>query len=335
MLKQFIPKEELSSLNWEKSLPGLILKFLECLKKQTKSNHTVSAYKNDLKFFLEFIIESKARIEDFSFPIQEYFSKFLKDKGRQSQASQRRAQMSVRTFLHFLIKEKMIESSPFLETKSPRQPAHSLLLLKDKEYKKLLTVLKRDALLQDPKSVRDWCLFLLLGELALKASEAANLSFGQILEFSDLNSNRQEDFGYIKVPGEKTRHLPLSKEIRQAFHLLEKARQALGLSTGKDAKLFFALSDIRKTVHSDCLHRHGIKFIIYGISEKVLGVPYNAESLRNRAIKSWLESGLEKEKVAELAGYSSLNSLERFYVKTTSDFRLPRRQLSKIGKDAS
>ena len=68
MLKQFIPKEEktretrsktlkeeLSSLNWEKSLPGLILKFLECLRKQAKSNHTVSAYKNDLKFFLEFI----------------------------------------------------------------------------------------------------------------------------------------------------------------------------------------------------------------------------------------------------------------------------------------
>lgn len=316
--------------DWGKALPGFVLRFLNSLKKQGKSINTLNAYKNDLSFFAEFIIETKADLENFTFPIQEHWLQFLKDHGRHSHASQRRAQMSVRAFLHFLIQEGAIEGSPLLETKSPRQPAHSLLIISNTDYDKVVAVLKKKAHLNDPKSIRDWCLFLILGELGFKASEAANITFGHILKLADVKSKRQTA-GHIKVPGQNERILPISKEFSSSLKLLKKVREDLGLSTDANAKLFFGFINISRKVRTEALHRHGIKFVIYEVCEELLGTPYNAESLRNRAIKFWLEQGLEQNKVSDFAGYSSLNSLERFYVKDSA-LRSPRRQAKKDSK---
>jgi integrase/recombinase XerD len=322
--------EQTSSQNWEKTLPGFVLRFLNSLKKHGKSINTVNAYKNDLCFFTEFIVELKADFENFSFPIQEHWLQYLKDHGRHSHASQRRAQMSVRSFLHFLIQEKVIESSPLLETKSPRQPAHSLLIIPNTDYEKVLDVLKKRVLLKEAKSIRDLCLLLILGELGLKASEAASMTFGHVLKLADVKSKRQTS-GHVKVPGQNERILPISKEFSSSLKLLKKVREDLGLPTDENAKLFFGFVNISRKVRAESLHRHGIKFVIYEICEELLGTPYNAESLRNRAIKSWLEQGFEQNKVADLAGYSSLNSLERFYVKDSA-LRSPRRQAKKESK---
>ena len=74
------------------------------------------------------------------------------------------------------------------------------------------------------------------------------------------------------------------------------------------------------------MHRHGIKFVVYEVCEEILGVPYNSESLRNHAIMKWLDQGLSVQKVADLAGYSSLNSLDRFSL-LSRGIRKSRRQI--------
>lgn len=307
-------------------LSPLLLRFLNRLKQTGKSSHTISAYRNDLSIFCQFLVEEKIDPRDFQSQFQERWTTYLNQHGRKSQASVRRALMSSRTFLHFLIKEKLIERSPLLEAKSPKQPAHDLLTVNPEHYFKLVSVLTKTAENNDPKAVRDLVLVQLLGECGLKASEAAHMRWADV---SFEGRSESESFNVtLRVTGQNERIVKGDLNMAQSLSRLHAARVQLALPTTADDKLFFGFLNVSRRLKSEGLHRHGVKFIIYEICDEILGVPYNSESLRNHAILRWLEMGIGNQQVAQLAGYSSLNSLERFRVKNKSQ-RRPLRQLKK------
>lgn len=293
-------------------LSSLLIRFLNQLKKNGKSSNTISAYRNDLSLFCEFLLEKQTSPDNYSFPAQENWLHFLKENGRNSQSSVRRAQMSVRTFIHFLVSEKIIQSSPFLETKSPKQPVSILLTVPHEKYLNLNRTLKQLAYSRDEKAIRDWTLILILGECGLKASEAANLAWGDVWPELEEPTSEASIAGCLKVTGNNERLVPYNLEIANALNMLKEAREQMGLTTELDDKLFFGYLNVSRKTRTNFLHRHGIKFVIYEVCTEILGVPYNSESLRNHAILRWLAKGIENEKVASLAGYSSLHSLERF-----------------------
>lgn len=308
-------------------LSPLLLRFLNRLKQTGKSVHTISAYRNDLSIFCQFLVEQKIDPRDFQSQFQERWTFYLNQHGRKSAASVRRALMSSRTFLHFLIKEKIIERSPMLEAKSPRQPAHDLLVIRPEHYFKLIGELSSPARCNDPKAIRDLVLIQLLGECGLKASEAAALKWGEVFFEGPTQQDNTETLS-LRVAGQNERIIKGDVHIAQALAKLRVARIELGLSCKPEDKLFFGFLNVSRRLKSDGLHRHGVKFVIYEICEEILGIPYNSESLRNHAILRWLDLGLGSQQVAQLAGYSSLNSLERFRAKTQSQ-RRPQRRVKK------
>lgn len=315
------------SLRFE-NLSMLLVRFINQLKKTGKSSNTISAYKNDLGLFCEFLSEKQISPDNYNLPTQEYWLTFLKENGRQSQASLRRAQMSIRSFLHFLVSEKIILRSPFLELKSPKQPPSVLLTVPNEKFFILCRTLKQKALTGDAKAVRDWTLVLVLGECGLKASEVANLSWGDVWPEVEEPKSSDAIAGCLRVASEQDRLVPYSTELSQALNMLRDIRSQLSLSTALDAKLFFGYLNVSRKTRTDYLHRHGIKFVIYEVCSDILGVPYNSESLRNYAILKWINQGLDNEKVARLAGYSSLNSLERF-LKCSTKKKASRRKMRK------
>ncbi|MBX9702833.1 MAG: site-specific integrase, partial [Silvanigrellaceae bacterium] len=127
-------------------LSFLLLRFLNQLKKTGRSANTIASYKRDLVLFCEFLVEKQIHPETYSFPLNDHWVHFLKENGRASAASQRRAQMSVRTFLHFLVRDKIISGSSLLEVKSPKQPTHGLLIISHHKFKHLCKTLKEEAL---------------------------------------------------------------------------------------------------------------------------------------------------------------------------------------------
>lgn len=290
----------------------LLIRFVAQLKKNGKSSNTISAYKNDLSLYCEFLTEKQISPDNYSVPTQEYWLSFLKENGRQSQASLRRAQMSVRSFLHFLVSEKVILKSPFLEIKSPKQPSSILLTVPQDKFSILCRTLKQKALTGDAKAVRDWTLMLVLGECGLKASEVAHLSWGDVWPEVEEPKHNDSVAGCLRVVGEHERLVPYSTELSLALTMLKDVRIQLELPVALESKLFFGYLNVSRKTRTDYLHRHGIKFVIYEVCTDILGIPYNSESLRNYAILKWLDKGLDNEKVAGLAGYSSLNSLDRF-----------------------
>jgi len=306
----------------DKLIP-LLLRFLNRLKQTGKSVHTISAYRNDLSIFCQFLAGEKIDPRDFQSQFQERWTHYLAQHGRKSPASIRRALMSSRTFLHFLIKEKIIERSPLLEAKSPKQPAHDLLTVRPEHYFLLVESLTQRAQSEDPKAIRDLALIRLLGECGLKASEAAQMKWSDVLfDGSPAEAARTVS---LRVAGQNERLLKGDAVVAMALQSLRDARMQLSLSAEPQDKLFFGFLNVSRRLKSGGLHRHGVKFVVYEVCEDILGVPYNSESLRNHAILRWLDLGLGSQQVAQLAGYSSLNSLERFRAKAHGQRRPQRR----------
>lgn len=308
-------------------LGSFLLRFLNRLKQTGKSAHTISAYRNDLTLFSSFLSEKKIDPRSAFGNVTEEWAAHLNQNGRRSVASVRRAQMSVRTFMHFLVLEKIIEGSPFLEVKSPKQPRHDLFVISDEHYQKLTSHLLGLAKAGDEKAIRDLALILLLGECGLKASEAAALSWQDLFI--------ENEGGSVCVHGHVERVLKFNKETSEALSMLREVRANLGLSVLPAAKLFFGYMNVSRKTRTDALHRHGIKFIIYEVCEEILGVPYNSESLRNRAIIRMLKQGLTSTQVADLAGYSSLHSLERFTREVRRKARRVPRKKSETEQDGT
>lgn len=299
-------------------MTSFVMRFLNNIKKIGRSPHTISAYRNDLTLFSAFLKQQGTRPDDWTSDMLTHWLAFLNENGRHSEASTRRAIMSVRTFLRFLVGEGLIERSPILESRSPNQPTHDLLVISDSDWDLLCNYLRRSALLGDEKAVRDAALVLLLGECGLKASEAATLTWSDVV----LGSSS----GTLAVTHGNTRVVALSPEAALALNRLRDARIHLELPAGDNARLFFGYANLTRRVQTAFLHRHGIKYVIYEICQEILGTPYNAESLRNRAIRQWINEGLELSEVAKLAGYSSLQSLQRFLDHSQRTRKSKRRQ---------
>jgi site-specific recombinase XerD len=313
-------------------LTPLLLRFINRLKQTGKSVHTISAYRNDLSIFCQFLVAEKIDPRDFQSHFQERWIAYLSAHGRKSQASVRRALMSVRTFLHFLVKEKIIERSPMLESKSPRQPAHELLTVRPEHYFRLIHTLGSKERAEDPKAIRDLALIQLLGECGLKASEAAQMRWADVLFEGDISDS--ETSITIRIAGQNERIVKAHHDVATILWKLKEVRQQLNLPCTLQDKLFFGFLNVSRRLKSDGLHRHGVKFVVYEACEEILGIPYNSESLRNHAILRWLELGVSAQQVAQLAGYSSLNSLERFKIKARGQ-RKPKRQTKKQNTESN
>lgn len=282
-------------------LTPLFLRFLNRLKVNGRSIHTISAYRNDLNLFGSFLKTTRYDPSVGSTQMIEEWLHFLGTHGRHSQASQRRALMSIRTFLHFLIESRIIEGSPFLETRSPKQPRSELFCILPAHFKKLCTKLRKAAVAGDEKAVRDLALVNVLGRSGLKASEAAGLTW------KDVDWNPRGRSRLLVRTGNRVRIIPLDPESTRALTALR------SLAEHQDeSSIFFGFQNITRRHNSKSMQRHGIKFIIYQLCEELLGIPYNSESLRNLAILNWLKKGWDMQKIADLAGYASLQSLERF-----------------------
>jgi site-specific recombinase XerD len=307
---------------------SFVLRFLNRLKVTGKSPHTIAAYRNDLGLFGRFI---KDQGVDPCLPgpaglsTAEHWNQYLTTHGRASAASSRRAQMSVRTFLHFLVESQIIGGSPLLASKSPRQPQNPLFTIPEPQFQLLCRHIEGLCNRGDTKARRDLALVLVLGRAGLKASEAAAVLW------VDLNlpqSGRNQGTLVVRST-EHPRLVPLDAATTKALKAYR--AEALQRSEGagaaaSDASVFFGFQNMTRRLSPKAMQRHSVKFIIYELCRDFLGTPYNSESLRNHAILRWIAKGFDAQRVADLAGYSSLQSLERFLTPDSTLGTFRRRQ---------
>lgn len=172
------------------------LQFHRCL-----SDHTVSAYRRDLRLYGEFLKSQKTRNKDLK-----AFYRFLTQRGL-SARSQARIVSSLRTYFHFLEARGLKkESEQIKHLKFPHFQQKLPKSLSFKEFQKLLSACE---VKNKDLSSRNRLVLILLYGLGCRVSELTGLNLKDF--------NETESWIRVTGKGRKQRLLPLSPPVYRAL----------------------------------------------------------------------------------------------------------------------
>lgn len=266
------------------------------------SEKTVKSYKTDLSIFLQHLKEYKNKSINFSdlerldqSDLTSWFYKRI--NSGISHRSNARSLSSIKSFLHFLIKKKIIKYSLFMRIKGPKFNSNLPRPLSHNQVSKIFKNIVENK--QKWVGMRDLSIILLMWGYGLRISEVLNL------KLSDLQSNDLSIFG----KGKKTRLIPIAEEasmfLKQMikkcpFEFDENNFIFVGIR-GKKLKAEIIQKEIRRLRNSFML-------------------PDNTtpHSLRHTFATELLENMVDLRVIQEILGHSSLSTTQK-YTKVSSD----------------
>ena len=263
------------------------------LLEKNYSQHTVTAYINDIGFFESFLSNE---FEDDNLLLINYnqirsWIVSLSDDGI-SNASINRKVSSLKSFYKFLLKTKQIDTSPLLKHKALKAPKKIQIPFSEKE---LDMVLNQIMYKEGFEGVRDKLIVDLFYTTGIRRTELINL---KIQNLDSLNKT-------IKVIGKrnKERIIPILTIIEEQIKKYLSERSSI--QEVKEREYFFLLSNGVKL--NDSFVYRLINYYFSNVSEKVKKSPH---ILRHTFATHLLNNGADINSVKELLGHSSLASTQ-------------------------
>jgi integrase/recombinase XerD len=257
------------------------------------SNNTIIAYREDLKYYIDFI--ARSHIDALSKITKNDIINFMlnqKEKGVSSNSISRRL-AAIRMFHRFLSRERILKSDPSNLIDSPRL------------WKKIpdtLSLNEIDALLTQPnirekRGIRDKAILETLYATGMRVSEAVNLKLD--------NVNR--DIGFLRCIGKsnKERIIPLGrKAITSIDRYLGSSRQHF-LKKDKESEFLF-LNRFGKKISRQSLW----KIIKRYAKAARIKKPIRPHILRHSFATHLLERGADLRSVQEMLGHSNISTTQ-------------------------
>ena len=263
------------------------------LLEKNYSQHTVTAYINDIGFFESFLSNE---FEDDNLLLINYnqirsWIVSLSDDGI-SNASINRKVSSLKSFYKFLLKTKQIDTSPLLKHKALKAPKKIQIPFSEKE---LDMVLNQIIYKEGFEGVRDKLIVDLFYTTGIRRTELINLKIQNV----DLSNKT------IKVIGKrnKERIIPILTIIEEQIKKYLSERSSI--QELKESECFFLLSNGVKL--NDSFVYRLINYYFSNVSEKVKKSPH---ILRHTFATHLLNNGADINSVKELLGHSSLASTQ-------------------------
>jgi len=263
------------------------------LLEKNYSQHTVTAYINDIGFFESFLSNE---FEDDNLLLINYnqirsWIVSLSDDGI-SNASINRKVSSLKSFYKFLLKTKQIDTSPLLKHKALKAPKKIQIPFSEKE---LDMVLNQIIYKEGFEGVRDKLIVDLFYTTGIRRTELINLKIQNV----DLSNKT------IKVIGKrnKERIIPTLTIIEEQIKKYLSERSSM--QEVKESEYFFLLSNGVKL--NDSFVYRLINCYFSNVSEKVKKSPH---ILRHTFATHLLNNGADINSVKELLGHSSLASTQ-------------------------
>ncbi len=257
------------------------------------SQHTVTAYLNDIGFFEMFLSSEfdDTNLIKVNYPQIRAWIVSLSDDGL-SNSSINRKISSLKAFYKFLLKTKQIDSSPLLKHKALKSPKKLQIPFSEKEVDLVLNQL---VYTDDFDGKRDKLIIDLFYTTGIRRTELINLKVQHI----DFGSNT------IKVLGKrnKERIIPILSIVENQIKLYLAERTQI--ETIIDNEYFFLLSKGVKL--NDSFVYRIINYYFGNVSEKVKKSPH---ILRHTFATHLLNNGADINSVKELLGHSSLASTQ-------------------------
>lgn len=274
------------------------LRYLEA--ERNASPHTLNNYAKDLQQFVLFLeqqqIDSPATVTYLN--VRMFLAKLNEQEYAKRSVSRKLS--ALRTFYTYLLREGLVESSPFSYIRTPKQ---------DKKLPKFLYVEQMEALLGAPDTdtpigLRDRAIMELLYASGIRVSELVRLDLSSI----DLDNGIALVYG----KGAKERYVPIGEPAVDAIRMYtEQAREALVKADDEDA-LFVNYAGGRLTDRS--VRRMLDKYIT-----QVAGVQsISPHMFRHSFATHMLEAGADLRTVQELLGHVNLSTTQ-IYTHVTKD----------------
>lgn len=258
--------------------------FLEVEREYSKN--TISAYKNDLKTFKEFLKGNdplKITKRDIFEFLMELSRKRLKP------TSLRRKISSIRSFYSFLLKEGRIEKDPTVDISLPKKDKKLPEVLSVDEIEKILNAISRDSF----KGKRDRAMVELLYSCGLRVSELTGLKVKDI----DMKNGFLKCFG----KGSKERIVPFGERAREVLkdYLLDRDKRNI-----QSEYLFVSRRGER-------ILRQFINAILNKYAKKArIRKRVHPHMLRHSFATHLLERGADLRSVQELLGHVDISTTQ-------------------------
>ncbi|WP_396147141.1 tyrosine-type recombinase/integrase [Flavobacterium sp.] len=268
------------------------------------SLHTVNAYGNDLIFFEEFLKSNfdTEKLEEVNYSMIRSWIVSMVDAGV-SNSSVNRKISSLKSFYKFLLKIKVIESSPLLKHKSLKTPKKLQIPFSENELDLVLNNLKFP---EGFEGFRDKLIIDLFYTTGIRRIELIGLKMQNI----DLQNRT------LKVLGKrnKERILPIVPVIASQIekYLAERTK----LVSIKDSDYFFLL--LKGVKLNDSFVYRLINYYFSDVSEKVKKSPH---ILRHTFATHLLNNGADLNSVKELLGHASLASTQVYTHSSLSELK--------------
>ncbi len=267
--------------------------FLSHLKSEKAySDNTISAYKNDLNQFLDFIAR---QISDWGqvtrSQLVDYVNLLKQHKYASSTVARKVA--AVKSFFHFLVDSDVLQDDPSAMLDSPKVKKRLPKILSYEEVEALLNESIDSA---SPKSLRDKAFLELLYASGMRVSELVSLNVGDI----DLAN------GIIQCASksDRKRVLPLKDRVKEALQTyLERGRASLSHDEHEKA-LFLNHRGQRLT-------RQGLWLIIKNHVKAVgLDTDVTPHTLRHSFATHMLRDGTDLPTIQKLLGHANISTTQ-------------------------
>lgn len=263
------------------------------LLEKNYSQHTVTAYINDIGFFESFLSNEfdDDNLLRINYNQIRCWIVSLSDDGI-SNTSINRKVSSLKSFYKFLLKTKQIDTSPLVKHKALKAPKKIQIPFSEKE---LDMVLNQIIYKEGFEGVRDKLIVDLFYTTGIRRTELINLKIQNV----DLSNKT------IKVIGKrnKERIIPILTIIEEQIKKYLSERSSI--QEVKENEYFFLLSNGVKL--NDSFVYRLINYYFSNVSEKVKKSPH---ILRHTFATHLLNNGADINSVKELLGHSSLASTQ-------------------------
>lgn len=272
------------------------------------SENTISAYKNDLNQFAEFLKNREAGPVEISQVTPETVLAYVEDlqHGQNSYAPSTVARKiaAVKSFFHSLLEQAVISADPAARLNSPKVKKHVPKSLSPADMERLLAAPGHSG---GPKSLRDRALLELLYATGMRVTEVVNLGL------SDVDWERRT----VSCPGkaERRRYIPLGSAADPLTDYLQHGRPNFARD---DSPVVLFLNH-----RGQKLTRQGVWLILKEAADAAgLDGAVTPHTLRHSFAKHKLGAGEDLRRVQELLGHANLSTTQ-VYRQTEPDDSQP------------
>jgi site-specific recombinase XerD len=307
--------------------------FFQHLAETGKSLSTRQCYRRDVLIFLDWKFHSSLEDGELEPQHLQDFSNHLMEKNNEKPNSVRRKVIAVRMFARYCVDKGNLAYSPFDESTVPERDESLKCDLRDEDFTEMAEVLSQST---DLLGLRNRAIFHLLATEGLKASEITDIRIPDLLLKSKI----------LSIRGDKGRTIVLSdltvESIKNYLKVLRKKTLLSNVNGTANATstpsrqdnlnhpqtidyldeeslateaLFFGYRGQGAALRMQSLSRHGLKFVLYELGEKVGLKSVNSENLRHLAITRMLKSGQSMNQVQKHLGIRQSGVIRKHVLK--------------------